>query len=230
MKVVNLLKVDNLWLNLDKSKDFSKGRRVASQKQIKMKTIKSADLLDQLSADTRTILATVIRLRAEDPATLLASPAPGAWSVAQILEHLNSYGRYYLPALERALQQKSASTEWYTPGWLGNYFTNLISPTTEGQVKSKMKSPKEHAPAPHIDINPVVETFIAQQHILLGLLEKAKSKNIGTIRVPISISKMIRLKAGDTFRFLVGHEQRHFLQIERTLQTLKSTPIRFAHA
>jgi hypothetical protein len=31
---------------------------------------------------------------------------------------------------------------------------------------------------------------------------------------------MIKLKLGDTFRFFIAHEQRHFIQIQNTLQLL----------
>jgi hypothetical protein len=58
---------------------------------------------------------------------------------------------------------------------------------------------------------------------LLDLLELAKSKNIGAIRTPISISRWIKLKLGDTFRFFVAHEQRHFVQINNALVTIRDT-------
>lgn len=84
-----------------------------------------------------------------------------------------------------------------------------------------MKSPKDHRPAAFLDPVPVLATFIKDQYVLLDLLEKAKAKNIGRIRVPVSLSRFIRLKAGDTFRFLVAHEQRHFLQIKQVLEQVK---------
>ena len=62
--------------------------------------------------------------------------------------------------------------------------------------------------------------LLEQQHYLVDLLESAKSKNIGSIRTPISISRFIKLKVGDTFRFLIAHEQRHFVQIENVLTAL----------
>ncbi|WP_315818041.1 DinB family protein [Paraflavitalea speifideaquila] len=33
---------------------------------------------------------------------MLQQPAAGKWSVAQAIEHLNSYGRYYLPLMQKA--------------------------------------------------------------------------------------------------------------------------------
>jgi hypothetical protein len=104
---------------------------------------------------------------------------------------------------------------------MGDYFTKMMLPTECGVVKNKMQSPKHHRPAKHPDAYPVLKTFLEQQHYLLELLEKAKVKDIGRLRTPISLNKLIRLKTGDVFRFLIAHEQRHFLQIDNTLAAVQ---------
>ena len=48
--------------------------------------------------------------------------------------------------------------------------------------------------------------------------EKAMDAQLGKIRIATSISSLLKLKLGDTFRFLVAHQQRHFIQIHNTLQ------------
>ncbi len=187
-----------------------------------MKKYKSTELLDQLQSDVRHLLVIVNHLRSEDPQHLMEQPAPGEWTVVQVIEHLNSYARYYLPAIAKSLSENRPAVEYFKPGWLGNYFTRLLQPTAEGVLKSKMKSPKDHRPAAFLDAMPVFDTFISDQHQLLDLLEQAKLKNIGRIRTPVSLSPFIRLKVGDTFRFLIAHEQRHFIQIRKVLATVKN--------
>ncbi len=186
-----------------------------------MKKYNSIELLNQLQADVRQLITYATLLKMEDPGILLQQPEPGKWSVTQVLEHLNSYGRYYLLAIERSLQEEKPTTTLFKPGWLGAYFTKLMRPSEEGNIKNKMKAPKNHRPSLLQDAFPVLNTFIEQQHYLLELLETAKSKNIGAIRTPISISRFIRLKLGDTFRFLIAHEQRHFVQIANVMHLLK---------
>src|SRR5436190_14674503 len=188
-----------------------------------MKKYKSIELLEHLQADTRQLILVAKYLQSADPGLLLQEPAPGKWSVIQVLEHLNSYGRYYLLAIERSLEKDKPATEVFKPGWLGNYFTKLMKPGADGIITNKMKSPKDHRPAKYLDVLPVLTTFLEQQHYLLELLELAKSKNIGSIRTPISISRLIRLKLGDTFRFVIAHEQRHFVQIDNTLAMIKGS-------
>ena len=81
----------------------------------------------------------------------------------------------------------------------------------------KMKSPKDHSPAHILPSHEVIAEFISQQEKLLQLLRDAASTDLGKIKVPISISKFIRLKLGDTFHFFIIHEYRHFLQAQRAL-------------
>lgn len=186
-----------------------------------MKKYKSLELLDQLQADVRQLILEATHLKSTDPGILLQEPAAGKWSVIQVLEHLNSYGDYYLVAIEKSLEQHKPAIEFFKPGWAGDYFTKMMKPDENRTIKHKMQAPKDHRPNKRPDAFPVLTTFLEQQHYLLELLERAKAKNIGSIRTPISISRLIKLKVGDVFRFLIAHEQRHFVQIENTLAAVQ---------
>ena len=186
-----------------------------------MKKILSEELINELQADLRQIIADATFLKAEDPGMLLQQPAPGKWSVIQVIEHLNSYDRYYLLAIERSMMVDKPAVTFFKPGWLGNYFTRLMKPGEDGRVTNKMQAPKDHRPSPHLDAFPVMCAFLEQQRYLLELLEQARTKNLGAIRTPISISRFVKLKLGDTFRFLIAHKQRHFVQIRNTMASVK---------
>ena len=187
-----------------------------------MGAFNSKTLLQELHNDVSSLLNVLnSRIMPQPRAALLQPPAPGSWSVIQCLDHLNSYGLYYLPQLKAALDRgehrgfPAAAT--FKSGWLGNYFTNLMQPKPDGALKSKMQAPKDHRPTPQPDAEKVLAEFTAQQEQLLRLLERAQRTNIGRVRVPISLTKLIKLSAGDTFRFLIAHEQRHILQALRAL-------------
>src|SRR5438309_1815367 len=81
------------------------------------------------------------------PVKLNYPPEEGKWSVAQVLEHLNGYCRYYLPAIEKATIYVSKDTNaWFVPGYWGNYFTNMIMPKNVYDIKNKMKTVKKFRP------------------------------------------------------------------------------------
>jgi hypothetical protein len=87
-----------------------------------------------------------------------------------------------------------------------------------------MKATKSHSPPLNLNPVEVIAYFEESQRELLGLLKKAERADLAKIRVPISISRIIRLKLGDTFRFLIAHQQRHFVQIQETLAQFKQHP------
>ncbi len=148
---------------------------------------------------------------------LLRPSATGGWSIAQCLEHLNSYGHYYLPYITKGLEQhQGAAKDTFKSSWLGAYFIRIMDPKTS---KTKYKAFKDHQPARDLDAHAVVAEFIRQQETLLLQLRQAKLADLNDIRIriPISIMKWLRLKLGDVFQFLIAHNERHLQQAKRNL-------------
>ena len=184
----------------------------------KMKATLKVQLLEQLEAQIEGHLQTVTgRLQNLEEKILLRPAAHGGWSIAQCLEHLNSYGRYYLPAIEKGLRSVALNhpiTGTVKGTWLGRYFTRSMQP---GLNAKKYKAPKDHSPLPGLDAAKVLSDFIGQQEQLLAYVRKARTADLDKIRIPISISKWIRLRLGDVFQFLVVHDERHLQQAMRHL-------------
>lgn len=149
--------------------------------------------------------------------------APEKWSANQCLQHLNSYGNYYLPAIKKAIAntKKTQPNDTFKSGWLGNYFTNIMQPNADGSLPKKMQSPKNHQPQNNAESHFVIAEFIEQQEQLLKLLEAAKQVDLNSTKVPISITPFIKLKLGDVFMFLVAHNQRHILQAQKAIEQFK---------
>ena len=51
-----------------------------------------------------------------------------------------------------------------------------------------------------------------QLNQLLEIIDSSKAVNLRKVKIPISISTIIRLKLGDAFLFVVYHNQRHLQQ------------------
>lgn len=181
-----------------------------------MKKITKTLLLDQLEARIEQHLKIVTSaFQNLNEAELLKQATHGGWSIAQCLEHLNSYGRYYLPAIQKGIStSKDTAAPTFKSSWLGAYFTRLMEPGTQSKA---MKSPREYKPRPDLDASKVIAEFMEQQEFLLSLLRRAATKDIGKIRIPISIARWIRLKLGDVFGFIVAHNERHIQQAKRNL-------------
>mgnify|MGYP000846731275 CR=1 FL=1 len=180
-----------------------------------MKNFLQEEIKLQLEAEIREQIELVSRLRLADPAKLLQQPAPGKWSIIQVLEHLNSYGYFYIPEIEKAILRAKAGRGVYKPGWLGNYFVNLMAVNEQEVPKKKMKAASRHEPQFLADSKPVIDRFLQQQQQLLDLLQKASDADWGSSKTKISVSSFIKMKLGDTLRFVVAHQQRHMYQIKR---------------
>ncbi len=147
---------------------------------------------------------------------LLKPSLSGGWSIAQCLEHLNSYGQYYLPLFEKGVAENPESLEnkIIKSTWLGQKAIDSMDLTKSNK---KFKAFKGHIPANNFDAKAVVAEFISQQERLLKILRIAQTKDIQKIKVPISIAKFLKLHLGDALQFLVMHNQRHIQQANRNL-------------
>lgn len=188
-----------------------------------MKPINSNVLLEELMADVRQIILEVNKLEGLLADKLETQPETGGWSVAQILEHLNFYSRYYLKAIEEKLHRNQLEPAIvFKPGWLGSYFTKMMKPADDNTIKNKMKTMKNAVPPPQPNGKAALAQFISDQHALLNLLKIAQTANLNKLRIPISITKLITLNLGDTFRFFIAHEQRHMVQLRNVLRDISA--------
>lgn len=179
-----------------------------------MKT-NATQLLIDLEQRAQQVLATVKMYRDLDANQLNRKPGTESWSALECLEHLNLYGDYYLPEIEKSvLNAAEARNAVFKSGVIGNYFANLMKAKPDGTVK-KMKSPKDKIPALSDLSMTTVDRFLKQTEHLIHLVQLARNKDLTKAKTPISISKMIRLRLGDTFRFYVYHIERHVTQAER---------------
>lgn len=155
-----------------------------------------------------------------DEQTLLKQPADGGWSIAQCFEHLNSYGQYYLPQIEKGFKQNASkkASDTFKSSWLGSYFTKMMLPANT----KKYKAFKGHIPVVDLKAHAVMAEFINQQETLLRHLKEARNADLNTIRIPISIGKFIKLKLGDVLQFIIAHDERHIQQAHRVWKEMKT--------
>ena len=174
-------------------------------------------MLNALENQVESHLQIAIQVFQNLPIATLLQPSPSnGWSIVQCLQHLNAYGYYYLPEIEKGLAKNTgkAAAVTFTSTWLGNYFTRTMDPTTN---QKKYKAFKAYNPLPNLDAHVVVAEFIQQQEVLLSYLKKARAADLNTIKVPVSIASWLKLRLGDVLQFVIAHNQRHVLQAQRNL-------------
>lgn len=184
-----------------------------------MAKFKTEDLINELKGDVHKIIASAEQMRGADKAKLIYQCDKNSWSVVQVIEHLNSYSRYYLTQIDRALSEMNDTRNaWFNTGFWGDYFTKMMKPTNVFEVKNRMKAMKKYTFPNSLNVNSVFDEFMKHQEKLLQLLDASKDRDLNSIKVPITMSKYIKFKLGDTFRFLIAHEQRHMVQARNTMR------------
>lgn len=184
-----------------------------------MNTVSTQALLAALEQRTESHLSEAINsFQNLNEKKLLQPAVNGGWSIAQCLEHLNRYGNYYLPVIQKGLEQEFPADDKFKSTWLGNYFIKMMDPDSGAK---KIKTFKEYSPTPTLNAYAVVAEFIHQQETLLKYLRAARNKDLNKIKIAISLTKWIKLKLGDTFQFLIAHNERHMRQAKRNLTNVK---------
>ena len=193
-----------------------------------MKKFKTDELIDQLEGDVKKIILAAEHLQTADPIKLNYCPEEGRWSVIQVLEHLNAYSRHYLPVIEKSMIHITKDVSaWFIPGFLGNYFVGAMMPKNVFEVRKKMKTGRAFTPGKGLNVDTVFKEFFQHQHKLLSLLEVAKRRNLNSVHVPTTFSRLIQFKLGDVLRFLVAHEQRHMIQARNAIKAVGVSTDRF---
>lgn len=191
-----------------------------------MKRINSRILIAQLQSDVREIILKADQLQHLGHTQIQQKPGEKKWSVIEVIDHLNFYCRYYITEIEKALATNdTAATAEFKSGWLGNYFTKIMKPKEGNSIPNKMSAPKNALPSANINVTESLNEFISHQHHLINLIQIADACNLNSIRISTNLHKWITLKLGDTFQFLIAHEQRHFIQISNVILSLQNTRV-----
>lgn len=143
-------------------------------------------------------------------------PNEHTWSLLEIAAHLNEYARFYHDAFNRRIEKTRfrEPKENFVSSPLGRSAWISMKLGNAKNVKRKFNAPKGYNPAttPELVTGGDVNTLIKGQQELLTILDAAAEVNIRKVKVPISISKIVRLRLGDALLFVAYHNERHVQQ------------------
>ena len=140
---------------------------------------------------------------------LLAPPADGGWSAAEILDHL----RKAEGGLVRGLAAQRRGEPLKIPGRA--YWYRL--PMTVAFTPIRFTAPKPVRPRPRAEVKPseVVGKLRESRAALLAFVDEVGEERFLEILLPHFV--LGRFHGLDWFRFLAGHEGRHLGQLRRVL-------------
>jgi hypothetical protein len=143
-------------------------------------------------------------------------PNPTTWSLAEIFAHLNAYGIFYHQVINERIDRTRFRIPRinYTSSPLGKSAWMSMKLGNARNVKRKFNAPSEYNPTTNTSLvsGNEIELLIAGQNQFLTIIEKSVSVNLKKVKVPLSMSKLVRLRLGDALLFVAYHNDRHMEQ------------------
>lgn len=188
-----------------------------------MKSFNTNTLIDELIATTVSnqnfITSKVLQLTDKQ---LNWRQNTNTWSVNEVLAHLNEYANYYNEVFTDRIEKTKFKDpkEIFTSSPLGRSAWKSMKLGNARNIKRKFKAPRNYNPTfyPELITNQDAENFVDYQTTFIDILEKAKQVNLRKVKVPISISKIVRLRLGDALMFVTYHNERHIEQIKNLVK------------
>lgn len=166
---------------------------------------------DQLSADAAALAAPL------DDEQFNWQPAPGVWSIAQCIEHLNVTTRLYLPKLDEGIAEAIRRGLYgegpFTYNWIGRFLVFSLEPPP----RFRLKAPKAFQPVPFRARQDVLAAFRAYQKQYVDRLRQASGLDLARARVSSPTAAWIRMPLGSGFALMAAHERRHLWQARNVL-------------
>jgi len=145
-----------------------------------------------------------------------------SWNINEIFAHMNDYAKFYhstiLERIEKTRFREPNLIFMSSP--LGRSAWKSMKLGNAKNVKRKFKSPRANNPSLDISLltGNEVSDFEKGQVELLSIIEKATTVNLRKVKVPISISKLIRFRLGDALMFVIFHNERHIQQVINVME------------
>lgn len=152
-------------------------------------------------------------------------PAPGTWSVAECIDHLDVTNRVYLNAMQepaaRARSQGLVRRGPAKPGLLGGWFARSLEPPVK--PGRRMKAPRSVLPRTAAPLAEAAAAFHESQAQVRAYLHANADLDLNRVRFPNPFIRGLRFSLATGLNVIAAHERRHLWQAWRVRRAAEST-------
>ncbi|NHF58916.1 hypothetical protein FK220_006170 [Flavobacteriaceae bacterium TP-CH-4] len=170
----------------------------------------------------------IARLKSLPLSLLTVPPKPKAWSIIEIIAHLNiAYGLYEEKingALAKCPNKQSETEPFKARAWQ-RFVINGQRP--KGNVRKwKMKTLKKFEPLLSPEnrnqeqISSIFDTFQTHYGHLRQAILTGRNKDLSKVKITSAIGPIVRFYLPECFEFLLCHAERHLVQINETKEMI----------
>lgn len=201
----------------------------ASHLRTDLTTVERAKTLDDLQAQFNASRDRAQALVDTAGAELCnTSPAPGSWSAAECLQHLNISTDAYLFIWQQIIANAGPRKKEINAPYRADFWGRLFSWILEPPARSRSKTPVPFEPVECKGIAPVLAGFIERQDRIVAALHRCRGRAIDQVKMGSPIDRRIRYSIWSSFLIVAAHQRRHLWQAEQAVQNLRSVDQRSA--
>lgn len=171
-------------------------------------------VIADLDAASRRLKALGLRLA---PQAWHRRPAPGRWSAAQCVAHLNLTSEAFLPRLhagiDDARQAGGPAPPHFRLGWAGWLVRRVAGPSRWMRVKT----PAAFVPTADRPGTELVQRFEQLQDELVGLVRAADGLPLDRVQIVSPFNERLRYNVYAALSSIPGHQLRHLVQAEEAV-------------
>lgn len=175
------------------------------------------ELLSALDANVRRAEALVAGLSREQ---FNWHAAPGRWSIAQCLTHLNVVNGQDLAPIEQALADARTKGMTGAPPFRYGALSRKFVASMEPPARSKSKAPRSYVPPPEAEPGPSLAEYVRIAGELRRLIQSAEGLDLARIKttlpvLPPLLRSIVKMPVGARFELILAHDRRHLWQGEQ---------------
>lgn len=164
--------------------------------------------------------------------TLVRRPDPRQWSPIEIVGHMNSTYRLYRGRLDDhipRLPDVDEPEDQFKAGRKNAWFINMITPRGKERAY-KMKTTQKFQPVFQLEelndqkVEQIFTQFFSDKQHLKESIHQSRTKQVRQQKFNSAIGPIVRFYLPEAFEFVIGHDERHLVQMEEVLDTLKTSP------
>lgn len=143
-------------------------------------------------------------------------PSQEKWSVLECFAHMNKIYSFYIPTIQKKIDKKANldPIERFTSSHIGRTLYKSMQLNKARRPRRRLKSPRSFNPkiSPDLVSGKDDRDFLGFQEQMNQLLKDTYQVNLRKIKIPLSLSKVVKIRLGDALLFVIYHNERHVQQ------------------
>jgi hypothetical protein len=137
-------------------------------------------------------------------------PFPGAWSVAECVEHLAITADAFLPIWTEAMSAQDHHFGSEYPFWWRWFLAGIENP-----ARMRSSTPSSFVPPSNISLENVLERYMELRSQVRSVANEMYASDIGGIKIQSPFASWMKYPLDFSFDLWLAHESRHLFQAEK---------------